>query len=111
MNQREIKFRSFHHNIMSSPYWLGSMKAGDLHGGIIMQFTGLKDMNGKDIYEGDILEVEIEPFVKKKLPVFMKNGCWAIGQDTKFGFLYHYTLPKEGMCMILGNIYEHPHIL
>ncbi len=55
---REIKFRIFGSDHMTKPFTLfdiQSKKVEFTHEVKIMQFTGLKDKKGKEIYEGDIL--------------------------------------------------------
>ena len=57
---REIKFRAWdkEDKFMTDPFFLGSLNAGDGYDQDwkVMQFTGLKDKNKKDIYDGDILK-------------------------------------------------------
>jgi len=70
--------------------------------GILMQFTGLKDRNGKEIYEGDILRIGGSSRVVEWKEVCDDKLCYV-------GFPFYY-LDTERMSVI-GNIYENPELL
>ena len=67
----------------------------------IMQYTGLKDKNGKEIYEGDILSWSLSPSLKYKPFLMTWNELEARFTD--------YS-PKE-KAAVIGNIYENPELL
>ncbi len=64
----------------------------------IMQYTGLKDRNGIEIYEGDILKVgnAIDNIKFPDMSVVEYRGCCFTGIFER--------------CEIIGNIYENPEL-
>jgi uncharacterized phage protein (TIGR01671 family) len=87
----------------------------------VQQYTGLKDKNGKEIYEGDIVKYSYEePFnkVKGQYKIFQVVWCdFALGLvlgDKSGTSLYHtnwklYHLEWSGE--VIGNIFQNPELL
>nr|DAQ62740.1 MAG TPA: YopX protein [Caudoviricetes sp.] len=75
----------------------------------IMQYTGLKDKNNKEIYEGDIL---FESFGERYYKVVFENGSFKAEFEGDFEE-YSFDLidvVAQG-CEVVGNIYENPELL
>ena len=74
----------------------------------IMQFTGLKDKNGKEIYEGDIL------YFKHNLYEITQTVRWGSADETEgedktcVGFVF--PLVDIEKLEVIGNIYENPEL-
>jgi len=118
---RDIKFRAW--NTMSGHMWplqrMNFINGQLLYVGsnmptpkeykdkyIVMQYTGLKDKNGKEIYESDILKDE---FGRVDLVYWVEDGArFTMRQKNKKTgyFVVVNHLSEE----VIGNIYENPEL-
>ncbi len=72
----------------------------------IMQYTNLKDKNGKEIYEGDIFHIGDEKI--KYIVEWHDSGLKGRQYNNKsYVGIDHWHLDLE----IIGNIYENPELL
>lgn len=81
---------------------------------VLMQSTGLKDKNGKEIFEGDILGIETDEgilnvniFWDDKHALFMFESEIHNEKELLAELVEDNTYPFE----IIGNIYENPELL
>ena len=81
---------------------------------ILMQSTGLKDKNGKEIYEGDVV-VAMSQGVKAIGKVKRRiDGYWLMYPAWQHGELWHIVEnvdTGETGVEVIGNIYENPELL
>ena len=132
---REIKFRAWDkRDCVMSAVWNISFKGwedsqinyielcGDgtyeiqEHEAVLMQYTGLKDKNDTEIYEGDIVLCSEEEYDREfKDTIIFKNATFAFSTYNSYsgGDFDWYTLEHvcEDELEILGNIYENPELL
>lgn len=108
---REIKFRAFQDGQMltspiSSNYGLTRFFGLLYEDAPIMQFTGLKDKNGTEICEGDIIKYTQHHFNTDMTKEKVKVVKWMYD---KWGI--YETNAGESDIEIIGNIYENPELL
>lgn len=68
------------------------------------QYTGLKDRNGKEIYEGDLLDISDRVFPQE---VDMDDGCYGTDEFA----LYELVRCKNRTIEVIGNRWDNPDLL
>lgn len=78
---------------------------------VVMQFTGLKDKNGKEIYEGDVVTWQGVNDVRGE--AYFERGRFLVRNH----YVTHYDDPSDAFgegaktLEVIGNIYENPELL
>lgn len=72
--------------------------------GILMQYTGLKDKNGVEIYEGDIIKYQRKGISELLVVEWCKDYASFMFGHIKVEFALRYG-------EVIGNIYENPELL
>ena len=76
----------------------------------LMQFTGLKDKNGKEIYEGDIITSKLYPFQDNYCHDIYFNEAEFRVRWTMFRLSEMFEHANHNV-EVIGNIYENPELL
>ena len=118
---REIKFRVWDYDVIQEKYVMRNFQSIQNNCGayffepqkyqpnphILMQFTGFQDKNGKEIYEGDILESFVKKESFKCVVEYIDNGFYCRG----LGSWQSINPLSSRNKTVIGNIFENKELI
>ena len=113
MRERPIKFRAFdtRKKLMSGSFGISTAYIYTEPHWELMQFTGLLDKDGKEIWEGDILLDPQRTKDSQNVLVFWGDNCaaWMIHNSPRTWS--EFIEGQVSRMTVLGNIHENPELL
>ena len=113
MFEKEIKFRAWDKDKHRMRYNLESIWCGSSEriGFTYMQYIGLKDKNGREIYEGDVIRLGNGDICVIKHHTGNNRCSMFIAEPiNKYPCAIRYEWFTASNCEVIGNIYENPDI-
>ncbi|MVM33617.1 hypothetical protein GO755_26500 [Spirosoma sp. HMF4905] len=126
---RQLKFRLWHtseypvvelRNTMAYQPNLSLDGAYDAHmhgNGVMMEFTGQTDMDGKDVYEGDIIEtrhedkMELKGFGLVYNEIAFRDGCFGLIGEVTSEHACFAQIGEIKDARVVGNIFQNPELV
>jgi len=114
---RNIKFRVFSKKVKGMVFlehavYIVDDKIHPKNNYVLMQYTGVKDKNGIEIYEGDIVKITIDRsiFCDDIAKICFKHGCFKLC-SVDFEDESSEHIKYSGYTEVIGNMYENPELL
>ena len=76
----------------------------------LMQYTGLKDKNGREIYEGDIVTANYD-VMTSRYKVVIEDGHMLLIHPAPPPLRFYLDLANRELYEVIGNIWENPELL
>lgn len=119
MAQREIKFRFWRDGRMQQAHQLNAYVNSDNNfagdGEILMQYTGIKDKNGKEIYEGDLFNVAnnktyVVKYIESGTSDYeLRAATFVLWYNEEMFFPFDEFAMENGK--VIGNIHQNTDLL
>lgn len=75
------------------------------------QYTGVKDEDGNEIYEDDIIHVNRLDNEQEDYRVVFEDGIWILVNTELLIELNLYSTVKDYVCFVIGNIRDNPELV
>lgn len=140
--KRQIKFKLWNGSKMIWPYMISASYSNcdfytmnlspmdipeDKAETALLQFTGFKDFNGKEIYEGDVISFTVvrDGTQKKRFEIYFDISCgsWYCKNGQELSYILfeqnnddwkrsqNWSINQNQYVRVIGNVYENPKLL
>lgn len=114
-----IHYKSGETAILKTPFSMHGYEATEIANRIrvdpktVCQYTGLKDKNGKKIWENDVIKIDKPSHIGVYVVKYVEGGFQYANLNENYSFCFddteYYMHPCD--CEVIGNIFDNPELL